>query len=145
MSLQTWKEEFYPIAAKAMEKLKASDDLSLLNHSLKKWIGLRKENLEKHGIIYSKSMNALYNSEDFIGTIGASSISINGSSCSLCQRYGNSCHSCPLKESRGTSCDADIEETLSPWGEWIFNENPEPMILALQEAIKFVENQPKGE
>lgn len=39
MSLETWKEEFYPIPADEVPESQA------LAHSLRKWEGLRKENL----------------------------------------------------------------------------------------------------
>jgi len=47
MSLQTWNEEFYPIPASAAK----GDVRTAVEHSLRKWEGLRKENLDKHGLM----------------------------------------------------------------------------------------------
>lgn len=45
MSLQTWKDEFYPVpASEPIGGHKAQ-----IEHSLRKWRGATKENTEKHG------------------------------------------------------------------------------------------------
>ena len=42
MSIESWKAEFYPTPADEASKDQA------IAHSLRKWEGLRKENLDRH-------------------------------------------------------------------------------------------------
>lgn len=48
MSLKTWMEEFYP--SDATDAI--SSDLEAIEHSLQKWKGAVKENVERHGLVY---------------------------------------------------------------------------------------------
>ena len=48
MSIATWKKEFYSPISKCPKSKAAA-------HSLKKWIGLRPENLAKHGLEAERS------------------------------------------------------------------------------------------
>ena len=127
MSLQSWKSEFYPVPADAVP-----EDLALA-HSLKKWIGLRPENLKRHDV-------------EFTGTrvhqpgIPDEQLYIEGSSCALCHyhlhpelpRWDGRCRSCPLYAVRGVPCD---EPTVSnPWGDRI--NSVEPMIQLLERASR---------
>lgn len=45
MSIKTWKEEFYPVKPR-----KSMTTKEAIEHSLRKWEGLRKSNLKKHGL-----------------------------------------------------------------------------------------------
>lgn len=123
MSLKTWKEEFYPIRAKHV-----SEEEDAVEHSLRKWIGLRKENLDKHRI-----------STGWIGiSDGDEYVYIDSSTCALCQRYFddeavNECASCPLFDLLGKRCDNGDDSPFVIWGEY---ENPEPMIAALEQLVK---------
>ena len=47
MSLKTWKKEFYP--KEAIDAIKT--ELMATKHSLRKWRGLTKANLKKHGLV----------------------------------------------------------------------------------------------
>ena len=49
MSLQTWMDEFYPTPAQ-----KFPTELEAVEHSLRKWKGLTKENLEKHSVVHCR-------------------------------------------------------------------------------------------
>jgi hypothetical protein len=49
MRLTTWEKEFYPITAEEFEK--GTNDRALVDHSLRKWRGLRIENLRRHKLI----------------------------------------------------------------------------------------------
>lgn len=144
MSLKTWKEEFYTLPACNVPEDKA------IAYSLKKWIGLRQENLAKHEIYFDghrlKEANAWFNFTPFY---------IDGDSCALCEHYYDSysdiydaddeqvnCHSCPLYLARGgVPCDSERDdEQRSPYfamvGESNKNNprNPEPMIYWLIQA-----------
>lgn len=100
MSEQSWKDEFYPIEATEVEV----DDLEAVNHSLQKWIGLRKENLQKH-------------------EINEPLIAIGSQSCALCHQYivkNDDCIGCPLFRARiYIQCDERTpEEITSPWNSY---------------------------
>lgn len=142
MSLESWKEEFYPIEA---EHEKADP----VGHSLRKWQGLRKENLEKHGVVIDCE-RLLIDTEDS----GGKGFRVGADSCALCEIHYNSdepiyyhgdeddeddednCGRCPLKVARGgVSCDMPREgEKLSPWTHFVRLEDPEPMIVWLERA-----------
>lgn len=125
MSLKTWKEEFYKVEASQVPQEEA------LQHSLTKWIGLRRENLAKHEV---ERNGFLLGDTDII-------LAIDGTSCALCLLYvDESCHSCPLrkaKEDQGYFYTGD-----HCWKEYsiqIRTGNPEPMIRLIQKAIRITE------
>ncbi len=131
MSLQSWKEEFYPIAAREA----ATDDATALAHSLQKWTGLRPENLQKHGM-----QQAGYSITD-----GMEGLCIDGNSCALCRFHDpdslgepEGCKDCPLYQVWGCSCDPYGEETYGPYRQFILLGDPEPMIDLIQEAINLL-------
>jgi hypothetical protein len=107
MSLQTWLNEFGT------------------KTDLEKFIGLRKENIEKHGCFLNEDCDV----EDSEGNV----FMVNGESCQICDDYFNtekSCGICPLgKIERG--CYDDI----SPWRKWKACKDPEPMIEALTQIL----------
>lgn len=126
MSLDTWKSEFYPIEASKVPVEEA------VQHSLRKWRGLTKENLEKHGVIKDEdSTKIMY---------GKGGMSIDAHSCALCEHYldsyqmDNACEGCPLVTVRGVPCDDDSESSVSPYHEFTGKGNPLPMIAALEKA-----------
>lgn len=131
MSNNTWKEEFYPIKA-SDRSLKTN--LMRVQHSLQKWRGLRKEELERHGIVPVTNFKLqTKQGGDFV-------LHIDDRSCALCERYSynNQCQSCPLSRVRsGYSCDSSKpNEDMPPWRAWSFDQNPEPMIAVLEKAEK---------
>lgn len=124
MSLKTWKEIYYPKPPSKRMTKKAA-----IEHSLQKWIGLRKSNLKKHGIeIYGKS---IFDSEN--------ELKICDKSCSLCVKYLNlesknhRCYTCPLFKSLGESCD---NSENGPYQTWYENGNPSKMIKALKALLE---------
>lgn len=122
MSLKTWKEEFYPIDAGYVSEEDA------VEHSLRKWIGLRKGNLDKHSV--SNGYLGVSDGDDYVY--------IDSSTCALCQRYFddeavNECASCPLFDLLGKRCDNGDASPFVIWGEC---ENPEPMIAALEQLVQ---------
>ena len=107
MSLQSWKKEFYSPISKTNKK-------NSLQHSLTKWIGLRKENLEKHEVEYNP---------DFVDiTYKESVLRIDASSCALCKNY-DTCDECPLND-----CQNEYKA-------FVKTSNPEPMVAFIQKAI----------
>jgi len=126
MSIQSWKEEFYPVEAKDVPKEQA------IQHSIRKFEGLREENLEKHGVLDDHFVICNFGIGDF--TLGCSS-------CALCLLYlaksqyvEEKCQVCPLFQVRGgVSCDQERQdEDLSPWHNRF--KNPEHMIMWLSLA-----------
>ncbi len=129
MTLSTWKAEFYPIeASKVRGKRKA------LKHSLRKWIGLRKGNLEKHG------------GEAYQGDLRFADgiFEVDSDSCALCELYvglQGTCEKCPLLAAHaGTRCDHQNKgEVFTPFADFLENSNPEPMIRLLRKALRQLE------
>ena len=126
MSLETWKAEFYPIPA-------AEEVLSnRLQHSLTKWIGARKENLNKHGLTIVD--NSLCDMNDT-----RLSITFNEDTCALCH-FHQACDSCPLRQVNAHD-DVSLNESWLDYAceaEYEFfrrRGDPEPMIELLQSAI----------
>jgi hypothetical protein len=128
MSLDTWKAEFYPITAKECPVEQA------IEHSLRKWLGLRPEALQQHGVRITCGNLA---NETGDGRI----FLISSSSCALCALHyaeddDQPCASCPLAISRGgASCDGLAKgEKVAPWWVWGDEKDHEPMIAALEKA-----------
>lgn len=137
MSIETWKEEFYPITVREFT-LQSRSTLELLEHALKKWKGLTEENRKKHHVQKAPNSRCLRGTDaDF---------PLHSESCSLCRFYSEHhaiCSRCPLYNVRGVSCD-DVpqdsdNELLSPWNEFLIRSNPQPMIALLEEAIRRAE------
>lgn len=129
MTLSTWKTEFYPTEASECSKEDA------IEHSLRKWSGLRKEALERHEAYSSHSGNVI----DGSGGV----IFVGANNCALCHHFYDedtypACSACPLAKSRnGAPCDSkNLGESSAPWFHWTRNSDPEPMIAALIVAQK---------
>ena len=118
MSFETWKAEFYPVDASYVAEEKS------IQHSLTKWIGLRPENLKRHGLRVQGSN--LYEDNIYVFTV-------DGNTCALCHVYlgrneDDMCAKCPLYQLLGESCDGGINR---PFDIFCSSDNPEPMIDAL--------------
>jgi flagellar basal body P-ring protein FlgI len=130
MSLKTWKKEFFGGLSRAKRSEKAA-----VEHSLKKWIGLRPENLAKHGV---KTLSLSYFPDDVtsdaIASDDTAQLIINSESCALCARHSCDCEKCSITQQRlGYDCDQlSPVEMLSPFSAWRRNSDPEPMIEVLQ-------------
>jgi len=117
----SWLEEFYPIDASDA----CHSELQALEHSQQKWIGLRKENLEKHG---------------WLKKWGLAPIDVNSCTCALCQRHcerlGGSCKTCSLHIERGAKCYENIEGAdghyINPYNYFMYYGDPRPMIKLIQ-------------
>lgn len=129
MTVETWRAEFYPTDA---EDCKAGD---AIEHSLQKWFGLRLANRERHGV-------TVLHERHLTDSHGGHFV-VSSSSCALCECYFDHgedddapCRACPLAVSRGGfACDNEAPgERNSPWADWTYSANPEPMIAALEKA-----------
>jgi len=135
MSLRSWKQEFYPVTAKKLERSGASEE-ALVEHSLRKWLGLRPAALRKHDVLF-------WHSEVTADSWSShsSGLYIDAASCALCARHLRDasdparCNTCPLYRALGCRpCDVETPEGNSPYGAGIAANNPEPMINALRAA-----------
>ena len=150
MSLMTWMALYCSRAAAEVSEKDA------LSHSLTKWRGLRPKVMSQHGVAQSHSGSCQI--------IDAHTrLAIDHTSCALCVRYfdhnaesfadlvwvegyeyamgaAHSCSKCPLAIARGgVPCDAEAEhldESFSPYADWLSNGDPEPMIKWLEAAEK---------
>lgn len=120
MSIESWKQEFYPVPAEEA----ATGNVAALKHSIVKWHGLRSENLEKHDVVPVGTY--------CIGTTEYDSEELASSdSCALCILARDKCNRCVLTKVRST-CGAS-------WRNWILEQDPEPMIAQLEHALKTID------
>ena len=91
-----------------------------------KWDGLRRENLDRHGLSNDKPLILKDANDD--------TFNVNSLSCALCMRNDDNCSKCPMTAARlGVPCDQyTCDEVLSPWDAWFKDGDPEPMIKALK-------------
>lgn len=137
MSLATWKAEFYQVEAKDVKPEDA------VQHSLTKWVGLRKENLSRHGLVAKrKRIEEEFNSDSLFF--------VDGCSCALCFHYESDynnrhCQKCPLYKALGNKrCDQSYwpnESDISPYLKWTRENDPKPMIAALVAAQQYEQSQ----
>ena len=99
MSIQTWKQEFYPTEARNTLIQKA------LSHTIRKWKGLRPKNLRKHNLCVKRRDIKLYDKENLRGFVQA--FKFNSDNCALCIHHLvidnniDRCETCPLYIVRG--------------------------------------------
>lgn len=144
MSLQSWKAEFYPVEAKDVPEEEA------IQHSLTKWRGLTKENLEKHGLRVSGVIGEIFEAPTEEQPDTEESLRLDSTSCALCHHYLETsgvepadgdddyeneimeCFDCPLRKHLGYACDKD---STMPYQIWTARRNPLPMIQALEATL----------
>lgn len=131
MSLETWKAEFYPVEAAAVDAAGAS------LHSLRKWRGLRARSLKRHGVRLTR-----YNVYQCVDDGTRESLVVNSATCALCEHHQYRpvlevenetprCNSCPLQQLLGEPCDVSDQ----PYAYFQFAHDPEPMIAALKKVV----------
>lgn len=130
MSIETWKQEFYPEKARS-----DMSDLEACEHAIKKFTGTLRENLEKHGLRlhYGSVTSSILETPGFI---------FSSDNCAFCLKYldrydeGGRCSKCPLKTIRKIPCDLPSKE--GPWGKFIKEDNPKPMLELLNKVKEFL-------
>lgn len=146
MSIKSWYEKHYPVSAYSIEDAKGS-----IEHSLQKWKGFRKENMEAHEVHFNNDASIVDPNYTLIGhnneTVDTFSISEpsleGGSSCALCHLFlsmtplsnrhsEERCNKCPIVKSGSLMCF----NRSSPYMKSTRN-NPEPMIQALEKALEW--------
>lgn len=152
MSLKSWREEFYPINIEDIQNFKELSEYELIQISLTKWLGLLKENLDKHDVdtehkkvFETHWLDNFQNCEDYV--------EIAAESCSLCVRFlyrdnphnpypTYACFECPLYKALG---DKRCDDYGEPFHIWICTSNPEPMIKALEKALSVADDNNESE
>lgn len=144
MSIKTWLAEFYPVDADAAMGM---TNLQAVQHSLRKWIGLRKKNMAAHKCAiaegyYPKAVTPKSHSKLLAKPYDI--LRIDSGSCALCVKHSDTwlCRTCPLARARGgVQCDKmsrserkKADGVGAPWHAWIDDLNPEPMIALLEKA-----------
>lgn len=134
MSQASWKREFYPLSADALEaKVRYSDqaELKAAQHSLKKWRGLTAEALNKHKLVKAP-------------------IAVDSNTCALCQLHKESdfavpqCGDCILTRVRDTPCDTMVTfDSPSPYIAFTDDGDAKPMIKLLETAVKVLKRESK--
>lgn len=126
MSLESWKREFYPVPAPRAKEWKAAA------HSLRKWIGLSRANLKRHGLEKADGSH-------MIKQRGGGLMMHGTETCALCCQYDdgteeNSCGPCPLYAALDNDkCAGDKNDV---YGKWLHRGHAGPMIRALRKAVK---------
>lgn len=132
MSIESWKEEYYPLPAEELlvEPSSTTSAICAIKHSLHKWEGLRSDALAKHGLrVEQRGMFDIHS--------GKCLFTIDNSSCTLCLNF--TCIECPLAITRGgVACDHrwNGPQTLNVWEVFIEKSDPEPMIVDLAYTLK---------
>ena len=102
-----------------------------MERDLRKWRGLTKKNLEKHGVIQRHRLIQA----------GSESFTIGGGTCGLCVRYKAKCKRCPLSIVRGgANCDQKRgREDATPYHMFIIFKSPQRMLYWLRRAKEMLE------
>lgn len=116
MSSNSWKAEFYPTDAIDTRRDEA------IQHTLRKWKGTQPENLAKHEMEKAKYA-------EIIGLTEEDHFYFGSGSCALCVHYN--CSDCPLQQHTNYTCS----EPGSQYKRWVLENDPEPMIKALEEIL----------
>jgi len=131
MSLKTWKQEFYSSPRKCKTALEAAE------HSLKKWVGFKAENLAKHGLRFARVGSLESGVKNRVIDFGATS-----ETCALCVMFlhtAKSCDTCPLVKSGSKACGC----FGSPYRQSCDIIDPKYIIEALEKAVKYCKKHPK--
>lgn len=133
---QSWKKEFYPKSA--ADRSVQANDLTRLQHSIRKWTGALPENLQKYGVQYDE--HTIHKEDQLV-------LSFSGGTCALCIHYddwdsGVDCFNrkdeqqCPIVRCTGITCDSDYNNTFVA-----STDDPTPMLELLEKTRKFVEDE----
>jgi hypothetical protein len=128
LDFNTWLDRYYPVPACEVAYKPGVTAIELVLHTLRKWVGLRRETLQKYGLRkVGRQIESI--------CCGDGSLLIAGTSCSLCLTVH--CTECHLYTYLGRRCDHlsgyDDPDSLSdgPYTHWDAYNDPEPMIRAL--------------
>lgn len=141
MSGKTWLQEFYPVPA-----AKCPADQAL-DHSIRKWGGLRPASLEKHGV--KLVWQDWYDSGFFAVDLGSDQLAIAADSCALCARHTDdetmtvACDECEISIA-ATDRERDrygVRTCSREFDRFCKKADPEPMIKLLMRTKRRLEKQ----
>lgn len=131
MSGASWLKEFYPVSAKKSAK----SNKVALEHALKKWRGLTKANLKRHGL---ERRNDMFGATLVEHKNGKSKdiLEIASDSCALCVRHmhTNNCHGCPIASRN--ALDKHEIGCEPPYMQFVEHGRATPMIKRIEKALK---------
>lgn len=165
MSIQSWKEEYYPVEVRHLLDEGTPEEAEIIEHSLRKWHGLRRDALEKHGVAQDPSGGLFLIAADWLAVrelvlarrllseaqrrvqeTRETPFPITDSTCSLCQMYydeeSEMAYSDDLEE-RCSSCrncpivEMSGETCATAYAQWVKHGNPEPMIDLLERTLSW--------
>ncbi len=139
MSLQSWKNEFYPTKASSYLDSPWKD---AIDHSLKKWEGLTKNSIDKHNLLLSNGV--LIDKED-----QTNRMHLSFSNCALCLKSENElyndpemdfhsdpiCKKCPIYLISETNCEFQFDTFKE-------RNDPLPMLSLLMRIQEDYKNNP---
>lgn len=111
MSKESWIAEFYPVDAKDTNPRDAA------THSLQKWRGLTREELDRHELVLPP-------------------IDVDASTCALCW-WSPTCSTCAITLAIGDRCTDRVGGKPSAWGVWVKSGDPCPMINLLERVVEW--------
>lgn len=141
MSLEQWKEEYFPGGYDAVREAAAAGPLAAAQHSLNKWRGVSPEVLEEYDLRRS----------DECVTDGNWYMPLDEDECALCEydtkirtQAGRKmdftdedtiCVDCPLRKVTGVRCS----DPSSPYWTWRHDGDNRPMVAALEATVAALE------
>jgi len=138
-SAVAWLNKYYPVPAERVTPkwpwAKAA------KYALLKWKGLRVNVLRKYNL--TKDVTGLYDGES-----GITVMEVVHSTCHLCVRAGEDkdgrtqCSDCPVVKRLGKDCYSCTKESDSLYYIWLKDNNPEPMIKALEKIYRKLKQNP---
>lgn len=123
MSLSAWIKKYYSVKADSPD---LATDKQRLQHSLRKWIGLRRGILKRHRLTVVSATVHDSKGNTFV---------ISSGTCALCEEHlsNTGCGKCPLVKVRGHDCGSGDR---SPYSVFYSKSDPEPMIALIKAAME---------
>lgn len=143
MSLQSWREEFYPVLARDFAG-KAVDDpivvVAAFEHSYRKWRGLTKKNVSKHGLYFwCGDFGVLTERGDHLGARRCAMVGTF--SCALCILYKSHCDHCILQKHGYGCCYGPASPTQ--WYRTYLESTAAPMLAVFRTVARRIKQNPK--
>lgn len=120
-----WQREYLP----PVDSVNLSDDLTVLDHGIRKWEGLRPENLERFGLKADRT--------DIVDTEGNAVFRLDSTTCAMCRQTGyefggdNDCPRCLMvRYAYAVPC----EKANSAWNKFTKTGDPTVMLRLMNVA-----------
>lgn len=128
MSLESWKEEFYPKPVRFFDMTWEE----AMRHSIVKWRGLQNQFLSEHRLLYNEVLHVL---RDFDGN----KMIFDAGNCALCMKCNLRCEECPIVTTganQGYSCDGHTGGRYSQYNESfnVYRKGKDEMLQLLEDT-----------